>query len=117
MDLIMRDWSWNESEVNTCYLNSTFLGHESHQNLVKYFDDIAEYLDSGRFYQISMDGSSVNENIYQEIVKIRLLKLLHIFMGIGTWKLKSFHGAVKLGVDKSQGKIKEVLKGRSSSAR
>lgn len=52
-------------------LKPTFLGHESHQNLVKYFDDIAEYLDSGRFYQISMDGSSVNENIYQEIVKVR----------------------------------------------
>ena len=58
-DLIVRCLSRNESEVNKCYLDSTFLGHGGHQNLPKHFDDAAECLDRGRLYPISMDDPSV----------------------------------------------------------
>ena len=60
MDLLVRffDNSTNTVIIRFCY--SRFLGHATHQDLHKQFNNISNELDSNKLFQISMGVPNVN---------------------------------------------------------
>ena len=54
MVVMVQYWDEEETEVKTCYLGSTFLGHSTAVGLME------------KLYQISMDGPAVNIKFLNE---------------------------------------------------
>ena len=60
MDLLVRFFANSTNTVNTRFYDSHFLGHATHQDLHKQFNNISNELGSNKLFQISKDGPSVN---------------------------------------------------------
>ena len=57
--------------VNNRFHDSHFLGHATHQDLHKKFNDIANELDSNKLFQISMDGPNINLKFQEAVITER----------------------------------------------
>ena len=55
MDIYIRYWNDNSNTVNVRYYGSSFLGHETHQDLLHHFNILTKGLDPTHLYQISME--------------------------------------------------------------
>lgn len=53
---------WNDStnRVNVHYYGSDFLGHGTHQGLLKHFNSLTQDPNKGHLYQVSVNGLNVN---------------------------------------------------------
>ena len=58
-------------QVKPQYYGSRFLGHATHKDLFKHFNEITKYLSPSKLYQISMDGPGVNLKFLNEFSKLR----------------------------------------------
>lgn len=111
MDLLVRFFDESTNTVKTRYLDSRFLGHATSADLQKQFNDISKELDSNKLFQISMDGPNVNLKFYDAIVSERSENEQHQLINIGSCGLHTIHGSFKTGFEKSDWKIKKILKG------
>ena len=68
MDLLVHFFDNSTNSFNTRFYDSHSLGHATHQDLYKQFNDISNELDSNKLFQISMDGPNVNLKFYVAIV-------------------------------------------------
>ena len=57
MDLLVRYWDVSEKRVVVRYWNSVFLGHTTHMDLLKSFNEGLEGLDLSKLVQVSMDDT------------------------------------------------------------
>ena len=71
IDLLVQFFDNSTNTVNTRFYDSRFLGHATHQDLYKKFNDISNQLDSNKLFQISMDGPDVNLKFYEAVVTER----------------------------------------------
>ena len=97
MDLYVRYWDVNASQVMYRYYGSSFLGHAMHKDLLKHFGEITKDLSSSKLYHMSMDGPNVNLKFLKELSKLREGDSVHSLDDIGTCSLHSVHGSMKTG--------------------
>ena len=89
MDLIVRYWDVNRSQVKSRYLGSSFLGHATHIDLLRHFNKVTEELSFSKLYQISMDGPNVNLKFYKEFVTSKESDAVHSLINIGSCREES----------------------------
>ena len=111
MDVYVRFWNVTELKVNVRFIGSTFFGHGTHQNLLKHFHEVTKELDHSKYYQISVDGPSVNLKFYYEIVQDRQENMVYLLIDIGSCSLHIVHGSFKTGAEKTGCNLKVLLKG------
>jgi len=110
MDLLVRYWDVND-KVKVRYWTSTFLGHSSASDLLSHFTENLSGIDSGKMYQVSMDGPSVNWKFLDMLQKKRKESELPQLINIGSCSLHIIHGALKTATESTTWNIKETLKG------
>lgn len=62
---IYRYWDDSSNQVNFCYYGSSFLGHGTHQDLLKYFISISEEFNKWHLCQLSMHCPKVNLGFFE----------------------------------------------------
>ena len=92
-------------------LESSFMGHKTHEDLVKHFSAVLEPLDMKDMYHISMDGPSVSLKFYDVFKDTCLDGIFHSLTDIGVYSLHVIHGAFRTGAEASGWKLKSTLKG------
>ena len=97
MDLYVRFWDVNASQVKSRYYGSSFLGHATHKDLLKHFGEITKDLSPPKLYHISMDGPNVSLKFLKEFPKLRAGDSVHSLADIGICSLHSSHGSMKTG--------------------
>ena len=110
MDLYVRYWDMNASQVKSRYYGSSFLGHATHKGLLKHFGEITKNLSPSKLYHISMDGPNVNLKSLKEFSKLRAGDSVHSLADIGTCSLHSLHGSIKTGEIASKWGLKKIMK-------
>ena len=68
MELLLKYFDTLENKIKLRYWDSRFLGHASHQDLLKNFFDSTISFDPNRLFQTSMNGPSHNMKISQKII-------------------------------------------------
>ena len=63
MDLMVRYWDVNNSKVQVCDWDSTFLGHSAANDLLQHFNDSVESINPSKIIHVSIDGPAVNHFI------------------------------------------------------
>ena len=111
MDLLVRFFDNSTDTVNTRFYDVRFLGHATHQDLNKQFNDISNELDSNKLFQISKDCLNVNFKFYEAAVTERNENKQHQLINMEPCGLNTILGAFKTGFEKSAWKIKKILKG------
>lgn len=110
MDLIIRYWPENCSEVQVRYLNSVFLGHSTAQDLFESFIAGSSDLDLLNLLQISIDGPNVNLKFLRYIQDQVKESKGHNLIDIGTCSLHVIHNAFQRGNKITRWKLNEILR-------
>ena len=97
MNLYVRYWDMNASQVKSQYYDSSFLRHPTHKDILKHFGEITKDLLPPKLYHVSMDRPNVNLKLLKEFSKIRAGDSIHSIADIGTCSLHSVHGSMKIG--------------------
>ena len=77
-----RDDSINR--VNARYYGSSFLGYGNHQDLLKHFTSLTEYLNKGHLCQFSVDDPNENLKLFEELSHQFKKDNVHSFIDIGS---------------------------------
>ena len=107
----MRYWDPIENRGKIRYCDSTFLGQETHTDLLNHLKSITNDLPSSKVYQLSMDRHNVNLNFYKEFSRLYKEENCHSLIDIGTCSLHSVHNSFQTGVESTGWNVKKVLKG------
>ena len=110
MDFIIQYWNEKKMEVEGRYLNSVFLGHATHTDLVKSYYDGLKDLDHAKTIQVSMDGPNVNWAFFESLQSKRKLEELPELLDFGSCNLHVVHGAFKTRAEKTTWDLKKRLK-------
>ena len=94
MDLYVRYFDTGENEVNVRYLGFSFMGHLTHEDLIKHLPAILEPLDMKHMYHISMDGPKVNLKFYKVFKETCFNGIFHSLIDVGICSLHVVHGAL-----------------------
>ena len=109
MDLLIRFWDSAKDHVQTKYLDSSFLGKASANDIYEKFTSAAKVLNATRFLQVSSDGPNINlaflDIINNKRKEMEFSQLIHI----GTCGLHTLHNAFSHGAKASSWKLKELL--------
>ena len=106
-------WNKTELKVNVWFIGSTFLDHETYQNLLKHFHKVTKELDYSTLYQVSIVGASMNLKLYKEIVQDRQKNMVYsLLIEIGSWSLHIhiFNCNIETGAEKTGWKFKALCK-------
>ena len=106
--LVVNVWD-NVNKMCTCYLESTFIGHEQHQDLFKHFISALDSLNLKKLQQVSMDGPNVNWAFFSELRNYRTENDMSKLLSTGSGGLHSIHGASKTREQSTDWKLKNVL--------
>ena len=94
-DGYLQYWSTKYDEIINCYCGGLFVGHCTHEQLIKHYYEFTKNLKLDSFFllHLGMDGPSVN-NAFQE----KLFDELHVkegtsFLNLGTCCLHKVHNA------------------------
>ena len=60
MDVLVRFFDAKGNKVKTRYLDSHYLGHSSHLDLIRGYNEAVKDLDENKLVQISMEGPHIN---------------------------------------------------------
>ena len=111
MEIFIRFWDVNMQRVHVRYWDSHFLGHTTHQDLLKALEDALKDIDSSKIIQVSMDGPNTNLKFLEEYKKRRETEELKDIIDIGTCILHTVHGSFEKVVERSNWEMKKLLKG------
>ena len=67
MDVLIRFFDAKDNKVKTRYLDSQHLGHSTHSDLIRGYNEAVKDLDENKLVQISMDGPNINLKMLQKI--------------------------------------------------
>ena len=109
MDLYVRYWDMNTSQVKSRYYALSFLGHATHKDLLKHFGEITKDLSPSKLYHISLDGPNVNLKLLKKCSKLRAGHSVHSLADIGTCSLHSVHGNMKAGEIAPKWGLKKII--------
>ena len=99
MDLLVQFFDKSTNTINTRFYDSHFLGHATHQDLYRQFNDISNELDSNKPFLISIDAPNVNLKFYEAVVTERNENEQHQLINIRSCGLYTIHGAFKSGIN------------------
>ena len=71
MEVILRYWDPVSVKKKTCYSDYQFFELATHLDLLCNFKKVLDPSNSGKIFQISMDGSRVKWKVYKKITKER----------------------------------------------
>ena len=111
MDVYVQFWNVAKRKVNVQFIDSTFFGYGTHQNLLKHFHEVNKELVQSKLYQISMDGPSVNLIFYSEKVQDRQENMVHSLTDFSSCSLHIVYGSFKTGAEKTGWNLKALFKG------
>ena len=77
MDLYVRYWDVNASEVKSRYYDSSFLGYATHKDLLGYFGEITKDLSQYKLCHIPMNDPDFNVKFLKEFSKLRAGDSVH----------------------------------------
>ena len=106
MDMYIRYWNDNSNTINVRCYGSSFLGHETHQDLLHHFNSLTKYLNPTHLYQISMDGPNVNMKFFEEFSQHHKERSFNSLNNIGSYGLHIVHGSFSRGETKSGWSLK-----------
>ena len=109
MDVYVRCFDSVENELR--HLGFSFMGHATHEDLVKHFSAVLEPLDMKHMYHISMDGPSVNLKFYDVFKDTCLDGIFRSLIDIVVCSLHVIHCAFITGAEASGWKLNSTLKG------
>ena len=111
MDIVVQYFDTSDNKVVVRYWDSSFLGHGTHLDILRHFNEATANLNPSKIFQVSMDGPSVNWKFLEKLTNERKDKDLHQLIDIGSCGLHIIHGAFKTGAEASEWNLKETLKG------
>ena len=92
------------------YWTSSFLGHSTHSDLLKHFNESLSGLHLSRMLQVSMDGPAVNWKFFDALMNYRSECELPQLINIDSCSLHIVHGVLETAVESTSWKIKQTLK-------
>ena len=109
MGLLLRYVRSDYFTVKSCYYDSQFCAHATHQDLAKQFNDGMKQLQLyvNKSLQISLDGLSVNRKFLDEVLKERKADEQYELINIGSCGSHTIHGAFKTSAEWN---IKQTLR-------
>ena len=110
-DILIRFFDAKDNKVKTCYLDSQYLGHSTHSDLIRGYNETAKDLDENKLVQISMDGPNFSLKMLQKINEERTANEFHHLISIGSCGLHTIHGTFCTGAEATDWSIKKVLRG------
>ena len=110
MDILSRYWDSNDT-VKLSYWASSLLGHSTHFDLLKHFNQSLWGLDLSKMLQVPMDGPAINSKFFDALINYRSKCELPQLINIGSCSLHTVHGALKTVVESTSLNIKQTLKG------
>ena len=111
MDVLIRFFDAKDNKVKNCYLDSQYLGHSMHSDLIRGYDEAVKDLDEKKLVQISMDGPNVSLKMLQNINEECTANEFHNLISIGSCGLHTLHGAFRTGAEVTDWSIKKILRG------
>ena len=108
---IVRYWTDVSYMSDVRYWTSSFLGHSTHSDLLKHFNESLSGLHLSRMLQVSMDGPAVNWKFFDALMNYRSECELPQLINIDSCSLHIVHGVLKTAVESTSWKIKQTLKG------
>ena len=102
MDVIICYFDVDDNKIKTCYLDSCFLGHSTHTDLLREYNKALEDLCENKLIQISMDGLNVNLKLLGKINEERTSNEFHRSISIGSCGLYMIHGAFDAGAEATE---------------
>lgn len=97
LDILAGYWDSLQNEVRTNYVNSTFMGHYSADDILREFYENIKPLDLSKILPISMDGPSVNWKFYDLLQKDIEKQFKFKFASIGSCGLHILNNAFRKG--------------------
>lgn len=111
MDLTIRFWNEENSEVSTRYLGSVFLGHSTAVDLLNGFLSGLDQLDINKLLQVSLDGPNVNKKFIQDLKSFLAEEPGRpIILNIGSCGLHTLHNSFKAGIKAAGWDLVEFLR-------
>ena len=110
MDLHVRYWENTKNIVVTRYLDSSFMGKSSAQDVYTHFKSCAQSLEDAKYLQISSDGPNLHLAFLEILKDSRTESDCDIkLINIGTCGLHIMHNAFKHGEKASTWDVKKLL--------
>ena len=110
-DFPIRFFDAKDNKVKTRCLDSQYLGHSTHSDLIRGYNEAVKDLDENKLVHISMDGPNVNLKMLQKIDEERTANEFHHLISIGSCGLHTVHGAFRTGAEATDWRIKKILRG------
>ena len=110
MDCLIRYWDSEANLIRVQFWNSSYLGHGTHKDVLKKFENSLTGLNPSKMIQVSMDGASVNLKFLESLGNSRERKGLPGLIDIGICQLHAIHGAFQTGAVKSTWNVHKILK-------
>ena len=111
MDVLIRYFHADDNKIKTRYLDSHFLRHSTHTNLLREYNKALKDLCENKLVQISMDGPNVNLKLLEKVNEERTPNELHRLISIGSCGLHTIHDAFRAGTEATEWSIKKILTG------
>ena len=111
VDVLIRYFDADDNKIKTRYLDSHFLGHSTHTDLLKEYSKALKDLCEDKLVQISIDGPNVNLKLLEKINEERTSNEFHRLISIGSCGLHAIHGAFRAGAEATEWSIKKILTG------
>lgn len=89
---------WNNSEVTTRYVTSTFMGHSTADDLLKNLTEAFASFPMSKIVQLSMDGPNVNWSLFHKFQQHMKNDFQVQCLDIGSCGLHTVHNAYKGGM-------------------
>ncbi|CAN8023246.1 unnamed protein product [Ixodes persulcatus] len=89
---------WNNSEVTTRYVTSTFMGHSTADDLMKNLTEALASFRMSKIVQLSMDGPNVNWSLFHKFQQHMKNDFQVQCLDIGSCGLHTVHNAYQAGM-------------------
>ena len=111
MDILIRFFDAKDNKVKTRYLDLQYLGHSTHSDLIRGYNEVVKDLNENKPVQISMDGANIILKMLQKISEERKANEFHHLISIGSCGLHTIHGAFRTGPEATDWSTRKILRG------
>ena len=109
MDVLIRYFDADDNKIKTRYLDSHFLGHSTHTDLLREYNKALNDLCENKLVQVSMIGPTVNLKLLEKMNEEQNSNKFHRLISIGSYGLYMIHGAFRAGAEATEWSIKKIL--------
>ena len=109
MDVLIRYFDADDNKIKTRYLDSHFLGHSTHPDLLREYNKALNDLCENKLVQASVIGPNVNLKLVEKMNEEQNSNEFHPLISIGSYGLHMIHGAFCAGAEATEWSIKKIL--------